>query len=122
MVPDGLIGPGEDFFTDVTTPNDADDTDSGANNLQNKPVISSATTGSTKITIKGRLESNHNQTFTVEFYSNPSDGHQRGQESHRGDDLHHECGRAAHLHPTREGAGRADGNGHDHQHLHARHP
>jgi hypothetical protein len=67
-----LLGTGEDFLTDVPTKNDAGDTDSGANNLQNKPILTSAKTGSLKTTIKGNLESNHDRTFTVEFYANPS--------------------------------------------------
>jgi hypothetical protein len=40
--------------------------------FQNAPVLTSAKTGSTKTTIKGSLQSNQNQTFTVEFFSNPS--------------------------------------------------
>jgi hypothetical protein len=68
-----LNGPGEDSSTNVSTPNDAGDADSGANNLQNKPVLSSAKTISGKTTIKGKLDSNPNQTYTIEFYSNPAD-------------------------------------------------
>ena len=68
-----LVGPGENASTtSIPTNNDAGDTDTGANNLQNKPVVSSARTGSLKSTIKGRLDSNHDQTFTVEFFANPS--------------------------------------------------
>ena len=68
-----LVGPGENAFTtSIPTKNDPGDTDTGANNLQNKPVVSSARTGSLKTTFKGRLDSNHDQTFTVEFFSNPS--------------------------------------------------
>jgi hypothetical protein len=49
------------------------DADTGANNLQNKPVLSSARNASGKTAIKGGLSSNANQTFTIEFYANPAD-------------------------------------------------
>jgi hypothetical protein len=67
-----LIGPGEDFLTNLPTPNDAGDTDSGANNLQNKPALSSAKTVSGTTTVKGTLNSEAAKTYKVEFYSNPS--------------------------------------------------
>jgi hypothetical protein len=68
-----LIGQGEAFFTNISTPNDPSDTDSGANNLQNKPVLSSAKTASGKTTVAGKLVSTPNQAYTIEFYSNPKD-------------------------------------------------
>jgi hypothetical protein len=68
-----LRGPGETQLTNVSTPNDPGDTDSGSNNLQNKPVLSSAKTVSGKTTIAGKLDSNPNQTYTLRFYSNPPD-------------------------------------------------
>jgi hypothetical protein len=74
-----LTGPGElAVTTSIPTKNDAGDTDSGPNNLQNKPVISSATTGPLKTTIKGKLDSTPStttakKTFTIEFFSNPTD-------------------------------------------------
>jgi len=54
------------------TANDPGDLDNGPNGLQNKPVISSAKTSSTKTTIAGKLASAPNTTYTIEFYSNPS--------------------------------------------------
>jgi hypothetical protein len=54
------------------TANDTDDPDTGANNLQNKPTISSATTASGKITVKGNLNSTPEKTFTIQFFSNRS--------------------------------------------------
>jgi parallel beta-helix repeat protein len=57
---------------DGPTRNDPGDADSGPNNLQNKPVVTSAKTGSLKTTIKGKLESNPGKSYTVEFYANPS--------------------------------------------------
>ena len=65
-------GLGIDLGDDGPTANDPGDTDTGPNNLQNKPVISSARTGSLKTTIKGSLNSTPNKTFLVRFFSNPS--------------------------------------------------
>ncbi|HMC69127.1 MAG TPA: CSLREA domain-containing protein, partial [Mycobacteriales bacterium] len=63
---------GIDLGADGVTPNDAQDADTGANNLQNFPVINTAlVTGSTR-TITGTLNSKPNQTFTIDFYSNAS--------------------------------------------------
>lgn len=56
---------------DGPTPNDPGDTDEGANGLQNKPNVTSATT-SVGTTIKGLLNSTPSKTFTVQFFSNPS--------------------------------------------------
>jgi hypothetical protein len=58
--------------TNVSTPNDSLGADTGPNNLQNKPVLSAAKTGSLITTIKGKLESVPGKSYTVEFYSNPS--------------------------------------------------
>jgi CSLREA domain-containing protein len=49
------------------------DADTGPNNLQNHPVISSAKTGRQATTIKGALESTQNGTFTIQFFSSPRD-------------------------------------------------
>ena len=65
-------GLGIDLGDDGPTANDPGDTDTGPNNLQNKPVISSARTGSLKTTIKGSLNSTPNKAFLVQFFSNPS--------------------------------------------------
>ena len=46
--------------------------DSGPNGLQNKPLITSAKTSSTKTTVTGKLQSRPNSGFTIEFFSNPS--------------------------------------------------
>ena len=54
------------------TANDPGDIDTGANGLQNKPVVSSATTSSTKTTIAVKLASAPDTSYTIEFYSNPS--------------------------------------------------
>jgi CSLREA domain-containing protein len=54
------------------TSNDAKDPDTGPNNLQNFPVINSATTTGTTKTITGNLNSTPGQAFSIDFYSNPS--------------------------------------------------
>ncbi|HYO99382.1 MAG TPA: Calx-beta domain-containing protein [Pyrinomonadaceae bacterium] len=63
---------GIDLGADGITPNDPQDPDTGANNLQNFPVLTSATvTGSTK-KITGTLNSTPDQIFTIDFYVNTS--------------------------------------------------
>ena len=62
---------GIDLSNDGVTPNDAGDPDTGVNNLQNKPVLSSAKMGAGKTTIKGKLNSTPGKTFQVQFFSNP---------------------------------------------------
>jgi hypothetical protein len=51
-------------------PNDAGDADTGANELQNFPVISSVSILAGLVTIGGSLNSTANTTFRVEFFSN----------------------------------------------------
>ncbi len=55
------------------------DADTGPNNLQNFPVLSSAKTGRRATTIKGTLESTQNGTFTVQFFSNPKGTWEEGK-------------------------------------------
>ena len=67
-----LRGAGEGFNTDFSNPNDPGDADFAANNLQNNPLISSATTASGVTTVQGTLEGIAGESFTIEFYSNPA--------------------------------------------------
>src|SRR6185295_6986653 len=53
------------------TPNDPCDPDSGANGLQNFPVLSSAASGGGMTTIQGTLDSTAVSTFRIEFFSSP---------------------------------------------------
>jgi len=54
---------------DGVTPNDACDADTGPNNFQNFPVLTSATSGSAGTTIQGALASTANTDFLIDFYS-----------------------------------------------------
>jgi CSLREA domain-containing protein len=74
---DGL---GIDLNGDGITPNDGPgDLDTGPNNLQNFPTITSAKTGRRVTTVKGRLESTQNGTFIIQFFSNPKVARDEGK-------------------------------------------
>ena len=61
---------GIDLGPDGVTANDTGDGDTGANNLQNFPLISSAKVTGSLFTINGTLNSNASRTYTIDFYSN----------------------------------------------------
>jgi hypothetical protein len=63
---------GIDLNLDGVTPNDLCDVDTGSNNLQNFPVISSVVYGASSTTVTGLLNSTANTTFDLDFYSNPA--------------------------------------------------
>jgi hypothetical protein len=69
------LGPGIDLNRDGVTPNDFGDADVGANTLpntlQNFPGVTSAKLVSGATTIKGKLNSVPNQTFTIQFFASP---------------------------------------------------
>jgi Tol biopolymer transport system component len=54
-----------------STANDPCDSDTGPNNLQNFPVLTSAATSGGNTTIQGELNSTANTAFTIQFFSNP---------------------------------------------------
>lgn len=56
--------------SDRVTPNDLGDPDVGGNALQNFPVLTSAMSDGSDITIQGTLNSMTNGAFTIEFFSN----------------------------------------------------
>lgn len=57
---------------DGVTANDAGDTDTGGNGLQNFPVITAASSDSSATAVNGTLNSTANTTFNVELYANTS--------------------------------------------------
>lgn len=66
-------GLGIDLNGDGVSANDANDTDFGANNTQNVPVITAATSNAVQIT----LNSVPTQNFVIRLYSNPASGDER---------------------------------------------
>ncbi len=65
-------GLGIDLGANGVTPNDPGDTDTGANNLQNFPIITSVTINNDGTTIHGSLNSTPNTNFTIEFFYSTS--------------------------------------------------
>ena len=65
-------GLGIDLGTSGVTSNDSGDGDTGANNLQNFPVLTSAIANGSGIEITGSLYSNANTNYRIEFFSNSS--------------------------------------------------
>ena len=66
----GNGGLGIDLNPLGVTPNDEGDLDSGANNLQNFPVLMSATTTAGSTLVNGQFSSTPNATFTIEVFAN----------------------------------------------------
>ena len=66
----GNAGQAIDLANNGITANDAGDPDSGANGLQNFPLLTSANVASTGTTIVGSLNSNANTSYRIEFYGN----------------------------------------------------
>jgi len=65
-------GLGIDLGSNGVTPNDPLDSDSGPNELQNYPTLTTAITNTTGTVISGSLSSKPNQTFTVQLFTNPT--------------------------------------------------
>jgi hypothetical protein len=61
---------GIDLGSPGVTPNDPGDPDTGANDLQNFPDLSSASTSANNTIVQGRLNSTRNSIFRLEFFSN----------------------------------------------------
>jgi CSLREA domain-containing protein len=62
---------GIDLASGSVTPNDPGDADTGPNNLQNFPVLTSVTTNGNPV-IRGTLNSQANQSYRIEFFSSPA--------------------------------------------------
>src|SRR6185295_727226 len=63
-------GLGIDLSPSGVTANDSGDADTGANNLQNFPLLTSVGSAAGSTTIQGTLNSNANTSFRIDFYSN----------------------------------------------------
>jgi uncharacterized repeat protein (TIGR01451 family) len=59
---------------DGPTPNDPGDPDTGPNNLQNFPVLTSVASAGGSTTFQGTLNSTSNTTFTIQFFANDAPG------------------------------------------------
>jgi len=57
---------------DGVTSNDNKDIDSGANNLQNFPVLKGAAADNSDLVIKGKLKSEPNKDYRLDFYASPA--------------------------------------------------
>ncbi len=73
---------GIDLAPQGVTPNDSCDTDTGPNELQNYPVLTSASSNGSSTTVVGSLDSTASSTFTIEFFYNDAcdpSGYGQGQ-------------------------------------------
>ncbi len=64
-------GLGIDLGPTGVTPNDPGDADTGANELQNYPVLTNVTASWTSTFIQGSLNSRPNSTFQIDYYNSP---------------------------------------------------
>jgi parallel beta-helix repeat protein len=58
-----------DLGGDGLTPNDLGDTDTGANNLQNYPVLTSASSSGAGTTVSGAINTTPNTALTLQFFA-----------------------------------------------------
>ena len=72
----GNTGLGIDLGDDGATANDATDNDSGANNLINFPVLTSATLGSSTVDVSGTVTTDISGMVRVEFFKTDAGGTQ----------------------------------------------
>lgn len=72
---------GIDLGNDAVTANDSSDADTGANDLQNYPAITSAIASNGNVTITGTLNSIASKQFSIDFYSSPSLSNQGNAEA-----------------------------------------
>ncbi len=73
---------GIDLGENGVTNNDAGDVDTGANGLQNFPILTGITRATTNSTVRGRLNSTPFRSFLVQFFASSSpdpSGHGEGQ-------------------------------------------
>ena len=77
-------GLGIDLFSGQlgVTPNDVNDADSGANDLLNFPVLTTAKATAFGLRVKGSINTGTNETLRIEFFASPTvdpSGHGEGQ-------------------------------------------
>jgi hypothetical protein len=65
-------GIGIDLGNDGVTANDLGDPDTGANGLQNFPIVSKVVYGGSQTTVDGLLNSTPGTLFNLDFYANPA--------------------------------------------------
>lgn len=65
----GNMGLGIELGNDGVTPNDPLDSDTGPNNLQNFPVLTTAEKNDSTLAVRGALNSTPNTAFHMEFFS-----------------------------------------------------
>ncbi|HRQ63321.1 MAG TPA: Calx-beta domain-containing protein [Xanthomonadaceae bacterium] len=73
---------GSDHESEGVTPNDPGDGDSGANGLQNFPVMGGAVTTGSSLSLSGTLNSRASRAYTLDFYASPqchASGHGEGR-------------------------------------------
>ena len=63
---------GIDLGAEGVTPNDLGDADTGANNLQNFPIVSGVFHGASSTAVSGLLNSTPSTLFVLDFYANPA--------------------------------------------------
>ena len=64
-------GLGIDLGGDGVTPNDPGDADTGPNDLQNFPVLTSALLSAGALVVQGRIDTPNPETVVLEFFANP---------------------------------------------------
>ncbi|MBN2148264.1 MAG: hypothetical protein JW726_12805, partial [Anaerolineales bacterium] len=67
--------PGIDLGDDGPTPNDAGDVDTGANDLQNYPLLNSAALLGNQLIVTGTLDTLPSRAYTLEFFGNYNCGY-----------------------------------------------
>ncbi|NEO82787.1 MAG: DUF4347 domain-containing protein [Spirulina sp. SIO3F2] len=72
-------GLGINLGSDGITPNDPGDIDTGANGLQNKPVLTSARIEGEKLIVQGELQTKPNQLINLDLYLNTGEDSEEGE-------------------------------------------
>jgi len=73
-----------DLGGDGTTPNDPVDADTGANDLQNQPVVTSAVWEGDRLKVSGAIRTRPNMAVRVDLYADPRGGSDPGADGEEG--------------------------------------